>query len=207
MANCWLTLKLLTFWSSWSRLNISGLLGWTSMRNVLWVWWRSCARPRVVPCVDAMIRTFQNFGSTRKRFQLTQKNRIYGQMREEMVETAGYGMLRMKQTTEVNTSTFTKIFNPSLITTVRIFGSWYMNKIVSKVLSYSSRCVCSRKYCLILSVDCIPVFRLIWVDFTNIVWSRVLGLIWGLLLNIISFISIILSIREEFWIILKELEI
>ena len=177
------------------------------MRNVLWVWWRSYARARVVPCVDAMIRTFLNFGSTRKRCLLTQKSRIYGPMREETAGTVGYGMLRTKPTTGENTSTFTKIFNPSLITTVPIFGSWYTNKTVSKGLSCSSRCVWRRRYCSILSVGCIRVFRLIWVGFIRIVLSRVLGLIWGLLLSIISFILIIRSIRGGCWIILRELGI
>ena len=70
-----------------------------------------------------MIKTYLNFGSTHKRYQLIQKNKICGLMKEEMVEMDGYGMYKTKPMIEVSILTFTKISNPSLTIMVPIFGN------------------------------------------------------------------------------------
>jgi len=81
-----------------------------------------------------MIRIFLRFGLTRKRFLPTLITKIYGEFSEEMVETGGSGMFRMKPTTGASTLTSTRTSNPSLITMDPTSGNLYMRKIALKAL-------------------------------------------------------------------------
>lgn len=146
-----------------------------------------------------MIRTFQNFGPTRKRFRLTFQVKISGLMREIMVKMVGFGMSKTKQTITENTSISIRTLNLSPTITGPISGNSSIKKIVSNLKTISKKCVDKNKFYSTSSVDYIPVSPLISADSTKILISKVRGQISEPASPIASFISISQNTKEEFY--------
>ena len=145
-----------------------------------------------------MIKIFQNSGATRRRSRLTFKVRIYGQMREVMVEMDGYGMSKTKQTITDSISMCIPTLNLLPTITGHISGNLSMNKIVLNPKISTNKCVVKNKSYSISSVDYIPAFQLILVDSINIQFNQVLGLILEPASQIVNFISISHNIKKEY---------
>lgn len=124
-------------------------------------------------------------------------------MNEAIVKMGGYGMWRMRLMIKDNTSIFILISNRLQTTMDRIYGNLSMRIIALRI--HIRWCVQRKKYFIISLVGSILASPLTWVDFINILTSKMYGRICQEIRK--SSTLIILSITREYLIILQGLKI